>query len=133
VRRYPQFGNFFVRSNMAANKPHTLAHQYLSRDVGLAIELGLLKHSDVGVAIDLIVGATFAGVQALLFRPKIESAYPEKLTYHILLGIGMSAAAAQRLVALPLRPIQVPADSLLERSSLRIVERDTGLGARRPV
>ena len=123
TRRYPHFGSFFVRSNMSANMPSTLANEFLSRDLNQAIAPGKLKAIDVGLAIDLIVGATFAGVQALITRPQTHDDYPERLTYHILLGLGLGAAAAKKLVELPLRHIEIPEDSLLNRSSLRLTEK----------
>lgn len=117
ARRYPRFGNFFVRSNITANPTSSLAHQFLERDLGEAIRLGKVKHAQTEIAIDFIVGATLGGIQALLSRSKDIATYPEQLVFHILLGLGATAVTASKLVELPLREIEVPANSLLARSS----------------
>lgn len=129
ARRYPQFGHFFVRSNMSADMPHTLAHEFLSRDLGLALAQGKLRHTQMDTAIDLIVGTTFAGVQALLTRPRISVDYPERLVTQVLLGLGQTAATAARLAALPLHEIDIPPHTLLERSSLLEAERSQSAAA----
>lgn len=116
--RYPRFGNFFVRSNVTAPPSASLAHQFLERDIGEAIRLGKLKHAEsTEVVVDFIVGAALGGVQSLLTRGRDASSYPEQLAFHILLGLGASAATAQRLVQLPIREIEIPPNSLLERSN----------------
>ncbi|MDT8989368.1 TetR/AcrR family transcriptional regulator [Curvibacter sp. APW13] len=118
ARRYPRFGNFFLRSNVAVTPSSSLAHQFLERDIGEAMHLGKLKGADkMDVAIDFIVGATLGGVQSLLTRNDHNDSYPEEIAFHILLGLGVTVAAARRMVDLPLRYIDIPPNSLLERSN----------------
>jgi AcrR family transcriptional regulator len=116
--RYPRFGNFYVRSNANAS-PSSLAHQFLQRDISEAIKLGKIKQTkETYIAVDFIVGAALGGVQSLLVRPKNIKSYPEEITFHILLGLGVSQAAARKLVEISIRDISIPPNSLLERSNL---------------
>lgn len=123
ARSYPQFGNFFLRSNVTANPSDSLAHQFLMRDLGAAAAAGKLKYAPSAVLLDMIVGAALGGTQAILSRADAPPDYAEQLVFHVLLGLGLSPASAQKLVALPLLPIDLPADSLLERSNSIVSER----------
>jgi AcrR family transcriptional regulator len=119
ARRYPRFGNFYVRSNSNASPSTSLAHQFLKRDISEAMQLGNIKQTqDTDIAVDFIVGAALGGVQSLLARPQNVNSYPEEIAFHILLGLGVSPTSARRMVEIPIRDISIPPNSLLERSNL---------------
>lgn len=117
ARSYPQFGNFFVRSNITAQPSDSLAHHFLMRDLHAAAASGKLKHAPSSVLLDLILGSALGGIHAVLSRTDAPADYTERLVFHVLLGLGVSPASAQKLVDRPLRQIEIPADSLLERSN----------------
>ena len=117
VRRYPHFGEFYRRAGTRLAGAGTLAHLYLMRDVGMAIEHDEIGIRDPELAIDLIVGCCLAGVDAMLNRHRLASSYPEELCYQMLLGLSVPPGVAEQMVALPLETIQIPPDSLIERTN----------------
>lgn len=119
TRRYPLMGRFTSRVGIDLAVQNSLALVYLPRDLKLGIDAGRFQLSDPLIGLDLIFGAMRAAIYALVSRPKLPARYPEDITYHLLLSLGMTKATARKLVELPIEPVDVPPDSLLGRTKHR--------------
>lgn len=116
TRRYPLVGRFTSRVGIDLAVQNSLALVYLPRDLQLGIDAGRFQLSDPLIGLDLIFGAMRAAIYALVSRPRVPAHYPEDITYHLLLALGMTKASARKLVDLPIKPVAVPPDSLLART-----------------
>lgn len=102
---------------------NSLALLYVPRDLRGGIEQGRFAVSDISLAMDLVAGATFAAVYAIATRRNLSPGYPEDVTYHILLGLGMTKASARRLVGIEIDKVIAPPASLLARTSNAFLKR----------
>jgi AcrR family transcriptional regulator len=116
ARRFPQMGRFVARVGVSRGAEHMPALGHLMRDLLEARESGRFQLSDPLLGLDLVVGTTAAALQTLSLRPELPQDYAQEITLHILLGLGMTRAAARKLVTLPLAEVQLPPDSLLVRT-----------------
>ena len=113
TRRFPLVGRFGCRAGMEAAAHTSLALTYLPRDLVQGIEAGRFQLNDGFLGMDLIAGSVRAAIYAMVSRAKIPATYPEEVTYHLMLALGLSKAVARKLVSEPLPPIVIPPDSLL--------------------
>ena len=112
---YPLFARFFSRAGFNAIGPGHLMFEYVPRHIEEAVAAQRMDVPDTATAVDLLGGVVLSAVHAIATRPVVKT-YPEQMVLQLLLGLGMKRAAAQKLVAAPLLPIQLPADSLLVRT-----------------
>lgn len=112
---YPLFARFFSRAGFSAIGPGHLMFEYVPRHVRDAIAAKRMDAPDVDLAVDLLSGVMLSAVHAIATRP-VSDSYPDKLVLQLLLGLGMTRTSARKLVAAPLLPIDLPADSLLART-----------------
>jgi ABC-type uncharacterized transport system permease subunit len=70
---------------------------------------------DVSLAVDMIVGAALSAIHALSTRT-VRRDYIDNVALHILVGLGVSRAAARKLAGAPINGIELPEDSLLART-----------------
>jgi AcrR family transcriptional regulator len=116
AREFPLMARFAARVSMDRGLQNSLGTRYMVRDIQQACALGLFSLRDPHVGVDLAMGATREALFALTRRHDLPDAYPEEITYHVLLGLGLTRSAARRLVAIPIHPMVVPEDSLLSRT-----------------
>lgn len=116
AKHFPHVGLFISRLGMARSMDHMPALGYLLRDLLEATEAGRFQLADPMLGLDLVVGTTSAALWALSMRPNLTDAYPQEITFHILLGLGMTRATARRLVDKPIEPVKLPPESLLVRT-----------------
>lgn len=112
---YPLFAQFFSRAGFNAIGPGHLMFEYVPRHFREAVAAKRMDVPDIELAVDLLGGAVLGAVHAIATRP-VPRAYPEQMTLQLLRGFGMTPSAAGKLVAAPLLPISLPADSLLVRT-----------------
>jgi AcrR family transcriptional regulator len=112
---YPLFARFFSRAGFNAIGPGHLMFEYVPRHIEEAVSAQRMDVPDTASAVDLLGGVVLSAVHAIATRP-VAKTYPEQMVLQLLLGLGMKRAAAQKLVAAPLLPVQLPADSLLVRT-----------------
>ena len=115
ARSYPLFARFFSMTGFNAIGPGHLMFEYVPRHITEAVALKRMDVSDVTLAVDMMSGAVLGAVHAIATR-LVSRAYPEKMVLHMLLGLGMSRANAQKLVDAPLVELPLPPDSLLVRT-----------------
>ena len=116
ARRFPQAGRFIARAGHARSPEHLPALGNLLRDLVEAMETGRFQLADPMLGLDLVAGTTTAALQSLSLRRDPGDTYPQEITFHILLGLGMSRSAARKLVDKPIDVVQLPGDSLLMRT-----------------
>lgn len=116
TRRYPLMGRFASRVGIEQAIQNSLALLYLPRDLKQGMDEGRFHLSDPLIGLDLISGAMRAAIYAMVSRPKVPAHYPEDITYHLLLALGMTKATARKLTELPISPVVMPPDSLLGRT-----------------
>jgi AcrR family transcriptional regulator len=116
ARRFPNAGLLISRVGMTRSMDHLPALGYLLRDLLEASETGRFHLADTMLGLDLVVGTTSAALLSLSMRTDLTDAYPQEITFHILLGLGMTRAAARKLVDKPIHAVQLPPDSLLVRT-----------------
>ena len=128
---YPLFARFFSRAGFNAIGPGHLMFEYVPRHIEEALAAQRMDVPDTATAVDLLGGVVLSAVHAIATRP-VAKTYPEQMVLQLLLGLGMKRAAAQKLVAAPLLPIQLPQDSLLVRTRPVAAASKQGATARRP-
>ncbi len=116
ARHFPQVGRVISRLGVNRSLDHLPALSYLLRDLVEATETGRFKLADPMLGLDLVVGTTSAALFSLSMRTDLTDAYPQEITLLILLGLGMTRAAARKLVDKPIQAVQLPPDSLLVRT-----------------
>jgi AcrR family transcriptional regulator len=130
ARKYPLFARFFSRAGFNAIGPGHLMFEYVPRHVQEAVAAKRMDVPDVRTAVDLLAGVALSAVNAIATRP-VAKTYPENIVLLLLLGLGMTRSSAQKLVAAPLLPIDLPADSLLVRTQPAAAARTRRAPARR--
>jgi AcrR family transcriptional regulator len=116
ARHFPQVGRFISRAGVVRSLDHLPALGYLLRDLVEANETGRFKLADPMLGLDLVVGTASAALFSLSMRTDLTDTYPQEITFHILLGLGMTRAAARKLVDKPIGAVQLPPESLLVRT-----------------
>lgn len=125
ARRFPVLGRFVSRVSIDRGLQHSLRVNNMVRDLEEAAAAGRIHVSQTSVGVDLVMGTMREALYAIGCRHDLPASYPEDLTLHLLLGLGMTRASARRLVDIPLAPVVLPPDSLLSRaqaSRLRTVK-----------
>ncbi|PKA68164.1 TetR family transcriptional regulator [Pseudomonas baetica] len=72
--------------------------------VQAGMDSGIFKVTDVRVGRDMVLGAALAGMKTLMSEPCPDD-YPETITRHILISLGVTPARADKLVRVPLPDI----------------------------
>jgi hypothetical protein len=116
ARHFPHAGRFISRVGVTRSMDHMPALGYLLRDLLEASETGRFQLADPMLGLDLVVGTTSAALLSLSMRSDLKDDYPQEITFHILLGLGMTRAAARKLVDKPIGAVQLPPESLLMRT-----------------
>lgn len=116
TRQFPQAGHFISRVGVARNLDKIPALGNLMRDLVEANEAGRINLVNPMLGMDLVAGTTSAAIHTLSLRPDLPDDYPQEITFHLLLGLGMTRAAARKLVSKPIELVELPADALLMRT-----------------
>lgn len=116
ARHFPHAGRFISRVGVTRSMDHLPALGYLLRDLVEATEAGRFNLVDPMLGLDLVVGTTSAALFSLSMRTDLTDTYPQEITFHILLGLGMTRTAARKLVDKPIQAVQLPPESLLVRT-----------------
>jgi AcrR family transcriptional regulator len=119
ARRYPMVGRFVSRVSIESGMQHSFGISYMVRDVTQGNASGRFTLSDPSLGVDLVMGAVREALVALTTRVQLPESYPEEITFHVLLGLGLPRAAARRFVGMPIQAVEVPPDSLLCRTQPR--------------
>lgn len=115
VQAYPTFAGFVARTGLHGARPSNLVFEYIPRHLEEGMRTGRFKIADVGIGLDIVAGIALSAVCSIAGRP-VPAHFPEQATTHILMGLGLTVAAATKLVQLPLPAVALPPDSLLVRT-----------------
>ncbi|MEK8086904.1 TetR/AcrR family transcriptional regulator [Aquabacterium sp. A3] len=116
ARHFPHVGRFMSQAGATRSLDQLPALGNLLRDLIEAIHTGRFELADPMLGLDLVVGTTSAALHSLSMRNDLGDTYPQEVTFHILLGLGMSKGTARKLVNKPIEAVSPPPDSLLVRS-----------------
>jgi len=78
-----------------------IAFNGVERDIKLGISQGCFNKMPPTMGVSLVIGSMVGGVGAMLQKPPAKG-YEDQVTYHILLGLGVSAKSASELSTYPL-------------------------------
>ncbi|HJV02190.1 MAG TPA: TetR/AcrR family transcriptional regulator [Burkholderiaceae bacterium] len=116
VRSYPLLGAFLSRLKLPVTGGQLIGVAFLVRDLDAGISQQRFAPMLVRVAIDLVTGTLLCAAQSQS-REALPANYPEAVVHAVLLGLGIAADEATRLVALPLPEIELPDNSILKRTA----------------
>ena len=120
MQAHPLLAQFVARSGIAMAANNSLAMAYLPRDIQAGMDAGRFNLSSVQVGLVLVLGTAHAEVAAMTLPPPLSASLPanyaEEVTYHLLLGLGMTKAQARKLVSSPISPVDFPEQALLART-----------------
>jgi AcrR family transcriptional regulator len=117
---HPLLAQFVARAGLSMAAHNSLAMAYLPRDIQAAMDSGRFKLKSVQVGLVMVLGTAHAAVTALTLPAPVSTSlpahYPEEVTYHLLLGLGMTQAQASKLVSSAIEPVLFPEQALLART-----------------
>lgn len=120
MRAHPLLAQFVARAGLAMAAHNSLAMAYLPRDIQAGMDKGRFNVSSVQVGLVLVLGTAHAAVAAMTLpeplSASLPASYPEDVTYHLLLGLGMTRAQARKLVSTPITHVEFPEQALLART-----------------
>lgn len=120
MQAHPLLAQFVARAGLSMAAHNSLAMAYLPRDIQAAMDSGRFNLGSVQVGLVMVLGTAHAAVTALTLPPPVSTSlpanYPEEVTYHLLLGLGMTKAQARKLVSAPIKPVEFPEQALLART-----------------
>jgi AcrR family transcriptional regulator len=114
--RHRLFANFVTRMGVDQTLRHSLAIQYLQRDLQAGMDEGRFAMKDARLGLLLVLGTAHATIMAFSLNAPLPDDICEEVTYHVLLGLGMTKSAARKLVSAPLEEVPWPANSFLART-----------------
>lgn len=117
TRAYPLFARFVCAAGLHQAGPNNLIYELLPPHISDGLNAGRFHDLTIEMGLDLMAGTLLAAV-ARLSTGEVPDDYPEGIVVLILRGLGMGTTAAKELVGLPLAPIRLAPDSLLERSNM---------------
>jgi AcrR family transcriptional regulator len=117
--KYPLLARFVSRAGFDVNSPGNRFNDYLPRHISEGMELGRFRTMYLETALDLIACAGLVSLFRLT-AGETKPGYSEEIVAAILRGLGVKETRISALMSLPLEPLVLPADSLLERSHTRL-------------
>ena len=95
---------------------NNMAIGFLSRDIQSGIKGGHFSSASTELAMVLTLGTIHAAIYNQAIQPSPPDNFPEMVTYHVLLGLGVPKERAYALVSTPIARITFPDNSLLART-----------------
>ena len=103
---------FMSRVGLGPILQNSLAIKYLPRDIQSGIEAGQFCSASTELAMVLVLGTIHAAIHSQAVQPSLSDNFPEMVTYHVLLGLGVAKERAYALVSTPIARIIFP-DALI--------------------
>ncbi len=123
ARRFPLFGRFVRRVGPDAIGAGSRVNAYIPAHIAAAVEAGEFVAQPVRVALDVIVGVGLT-VVARIAGDEADEAYVAAVLLALARALGFDRARAEALLAAPLAPLDLGADSLVARSQALFVQQD---------
>ncbi|HKI13685.1 MAG TPA: TetR/AcrR family transcriptional regulator [Roseiarcus sp.] len=118
ARRYPLFARFIARVGPQAIGPDALVYKYIPIHIAEGIAAGEFVDANVGVALDMVVGAGLIAV-ARISAGRADDVYLSAMLLAVARSLGLDPVRAETLLSEPVAPLNLSADSLLVRSDAR--------------
>ncbi len=122
ARRFPLFARFVVRIGPLAIGPESRVNAYIPAHIADAVAQGELVDQPARVALDTIV-AVGVMIVTRIAAGEADSAYVKAMLLALARTLGFDLAQAEALLAAPLAPLDLDADSLLVQSDARAKKR----------
>lgn len=116
MQRHPLYARLVSKVGIEMAMGNSLAMQYLPRDIQAGIEVGRFTIASLELGLVLVLGTTHAAICGMALHPNPPASFPEDITLHMLLGLGLSKAQARKLAHAPIEDVAFPADALLTRT-----------------
>jgi AcrR family transcriptional regulator len=110
------YARFVARVGIERAIANSLALQYLPRDIRAGMASGQFHVAHLMSALVLALGTTHAAICAMSMSGELPPDFPGEVACQVLLGLGMSRAAARKRASGPIEPVVFPDGSLLART-----------------
>ncbi len=118
ARRFPLFARFVARIGPQAVGPENLVNAYIPVHIAEAVERGEFVDAPVRILLDIVV-AVGVMIVARIAAGAADDAYVSAMLLALARTLGFDLARAEGLLAAPLAPLSLDAESLLVRSQTR--------------
>lgn len=119
ARSYRVVARFLSSAGLHLAGKKSAIYEYLPPDIKEGQKRGDFDDASLDVAVDLIRGAGLVAVHRMA-NGRTAKDYPEKIVQAILRSLGVTAASASRLTAMPLPKLIAPPESLLAKAQSRL-------------
>jgi AcrR family transcriptional regulator len=114
AKSHPRLAAFLGRAGPSALGAHSLATDFVGRDIADAFAAGQFSGVHPRLAFDMITGPVMSAFNTLQGEP-LPDGYEQDMAKAILQSLGIARATAHRLSRLPLDHLTAAPDSLLTR------------------
>jgi AcrR family transcriptional regulator len=97
----PLLGRLTLQIQWPHPDPEINGFKSVERDIKLGISQGCFNKMPPAMGVSLVIGSMIGAVSTMLQKPPAKG-YEDQVTYHILLGLGLSTESATTLSTLPL-------------------------------
>lgn len=118
ARQFPLFARFLARLGPTVMGPDNLINKYVPRDLEAGMAAGEFARMPALAALDLVVGSALMAVTRIA-ENQVDDDYLGAALKAMLRGLGLAEQKAKALVAAPLEPLALDADTLFIRSDAR--------------
>lgn len=116
TQAHPLLAQFVAKAGLALAAGNSLAMEYLPRDIQAGMDMGRFSLASAELGLVVVLGTAHAAIAAMTLPRALPDAYPEEVTFHMLLGLGMTKAQARKLVTEPIEAVSFPEQALLTRT-----------------
>jgi len=118
ARQFPLFARFLARLGPTVMGPDSLINKYVPRDLEAGMASGEFARLPALAALDLVVGSALMAVTRVA-ENQADDDYLGAALKAMLRGLGLAEEKVKALVAAPLEPLVLDADTLFMRSDAR--------------
>ena len=109
----PLLGKLTLQIQWPHPDPDINGFKSVERDIKLGISQGCFNKMPLAMGVSLVIGSMIGAVSTMLQKPPAKG-YEDQVTYHVLLGLGLTTESAATLSTLPLPDLPpLPMDGIL--------------------
>jgi AcrR family transcriptional regulator len=109
----PLLGKLTLQIQWPHPDPDINGFKSVERDIKLGISQGCFNKMPLAMGVSLVIGSMIGAVSTMLQKPPAKG-YEDQVTYHVLLGLGLTTESAAALSTLPLPELPpLPMDGIL--------------------
>jgi AcrR family transcriptional regulator len=122
ARSYRVVARFLSNAGPSVAGKKSAVWEYLPPDLKEGQKRGYFDDAPLDIAVDMVTGAGLIAVHRIA-NGRTAKDYPERIVWAILRSLGVAAASASRLTAVPLPKLSAPPESLLAKAQARLVSK----------